>query len=367
MVAALNKITRVLVVDDSPTICTVLTTCIHSDPELRVVGTAGNGQEALRLLAQLRPDVVTMDVNMPVMDGFETIRHIMAYQPTPILILSSTIFQSGTNQPFEAMRLGALDVVDKAQYCLGDSPTSKQQDLTNRLKTLSRVRVIRHPLIKVQQRFVAPRLDTPRVPSSARLPVGQQRILAIASSTGGPQALLTVLKALPADLPCGVVIVQHISPGFDTGLATWLDSQCALTVKMGTAGALIEPGTAYVASCGAHMGVTPQGTIKLWDGPLCEFQKPSGTLLFQSVAAAYGDRAVAVILTGMGRDGADGMRDIRQAGGRAIAQDEVSCIVFGMPKAAIELGVVDYVRPLDQIPAAILAALNLRPKKEAAK
>jgi two-component system chemotaxis response regulator CheB len=352
-----KKFTRVLVVDDSPFVCKALSEIIHGDPQLRVVGTAANGQEAVALVAKLKPDLVTMDISMPVMDGFEATKLIMAYHPTPILIISSTIFDGGMDLVFKAMTYGALDVMNKTLIKTADGKDDSAGVLIQRIRTLSRIKVITHPLAKLQAREQGRR----RVSSE---PITNDQIVAIAASTGGPQALLAVLKALPKDLGCGIVIVQHISEGFDAGLVEWLDSECQLTVKLAGDGEQIQPGVAYIAPTGVQMRVTEGGRIKFTDEPARDGQKPSGTVLFESVAAAFGDRAVAVILTGMGRDGADGLKEIKRANGVVIGQDEASCVVYGMPKAAAELGAVDWVRPLDQIPGAILMALRQGQKKE---
>lgn len=348
---------RVLVVDDSATACQMLTTAIQADPALHVVATAANGQEAIEQVEKLKPDLITMDIEMPVMDGLEATKRIMAFHPTPILVVSSVLFSPKHTKVFRALEYGALDVMEKASSHFAKLPDKNGSELTERIKLLSRVHVIRHPLARLEGREVA----VAAAPTAGGVAGGP--IVAIASSTGGPQALHEVLKALPAALPCGVVVVQHISTGFESGLAQWLDSQCELTVMLAADGMVIKRGHVYIAPSGLHMGVTEDGHIRVFDGPPCEFQKPSGTLLFESVANVYGRSAVAVVLTGMGRDGADGLKEIRKHGGRVIAQDEASCVVFGMPKAAIELGVVDSVRPLDQISGAILAALGPLHKK----
>jgi two-component system chemotaxis response regulator CheB len=338
--------TRVLVVDDSQLMRNVLTTIIESDPQLCVVGTATNGQEAIRRARELNPDLITMDVLMPVMDGLEATKQIMADHPTPILIVSSAVEIRGTELVFQAMKYGALDAMDKSLLHVEDGAQLKQ-----RIKTLARVRVIRHPLARMESR--RPVTVRPRA-----VQVGNDRIVAIAASTGGPQALRAVLKDLPAEIGCGIVIVQHIAGGFDKGLVEWLDRESSLSVRLATDGERIEPGAAYVATTGHHLRVAQANRLRLTDEPPCEGQKPSGTVLFESVAEVYGARAVAVVLSGMGRDGAAGAQRIHNAGGRVIAQDEASCVVFGMPKAAVELGIVDAVRPLDHIARTILAALR---------
>jgi two-component system chemotaxis response regulator CheB len=179
--------------------------------------------------------------------------------------------------------------------------------------------------------------------------------------------LLQVLKQLPASLPCGVVIVQHISEGFDAGLAEWLNDQCDIDVRLGTDNAPLTPGVVHIAPSGSHMTITPAGRLKLSNEEPVDCQKPSATVLFHSVAAVYRDRAVCVILTGMGADGVDGLKSVKAAGGKIVAQDQSTCVVFGMPKAAIEVGVVDWICPIGQIAPAILRALRLPQPKEAVR
>jgi two-component system chemotaxis response regulator CheB len=356
-----KKLIRVMVVDDAPIVRDALTAAINSDPQIRVVGSAANGREAVQMVPTLKPDLITMDIHMPEMDGFEATKQIMAFFPTPILIVSSTVFFSGSEMVFKTMTYGALDIIDKTPFKINGGTEKNSLEINERIKSLSRVKVITHPLGKLEARS---HRHAPAIVSSIS---SGERIVAIASSTGGPQSLVEILGALPKDIPCGVVIVQHISEGFDKGLAEWLDAECDLKVKLGEDRELIKPGIAYVAPTGRHMRVGECGRIQLTDEPPCQGQKPAGTILFDSVAKVYGDRAVAVILTGMGRDGADGLLKIRAAGGHVIAQDEASCVVYGMPKAAMELGVVDSVRPLDKIASAILMALKVAARKEVAR
>lgn len=351
-----NTPIRVLIVDDSPLVCRALTAMIQSDSQLRVVGTASNGQEAIERLTELHPDLITMDVRMPVMDGLEATKQIMAYHPTPILIVSSAVGTHGTELVFQAMTYGALDVLDKSLLGIGEHASNGGALLTKQIRALARVKVIPHPLARIEARGRVPAKPPPAHVTS-------DRIVAIAASTGGPQALQEVLKGLPADLGCGIVIVQHIAAGFDRGLVEWLDPQCRLSVRLASHDARIEAGAAYVAPSGHHLRVAEGGRMRLTDESPCEGQKPSGTILFESVAPLYGARALAVVLSGMGRDGAAGAQHIQRAGGRVIAQDEASCVVFGMPKAAIELGVVDTVRPLDQLANTILGVLRPGPGK----
>jgi len=346
------KIIKVLVVEDSPSISKVIVSILNSDPAIHVAATAYNGQEAVALVPKLKPDIITMDIHMPVVDGFEATKQIMAYSPTPILIVSASVFAADMNKVFRSISYGALDVVDKNELLIeGDQKGSDR--LIEKVKFLSRIKVMHHPLAKMEARFEGP-VKTIEIDKDQDL----RRIVAIVSSTGGPAALLTILKKFPKDFPCGIVIVQHISTGFDAGLAEWLDRECQIKVKIAVDREEIQPGVAYIAPCDLQARVEEGGLIRLYNEPPRDEQRPSGNVLLESVARVYKEKAVAVILTGMGADGAAGIKATKKAGGRTIAQDEKSCAVFGMPKAAIEMGVVDKVLPLENIAEAVSQALH---------
>lgn len=346
----LNHIIRVLVVDDSPLMCKVLTNILNPDPQILVAGVAHNGKEAVEIVPRLKPDIITMDIHMPVMDGFEATRQIMAYNPTPILVVSSSVFKVGMDKVFKAISYGALDVLDKGELEIaGDKKPG--QVLIEKIKFLSNVKVIHHPLAKLQKERLIGDLEAPK----KKVP---HKIVVIVASTGGPQALLEILKRFPEDFPCGIVIVQHITKGFVEGLVDWLDKECQLMVKIGTDSEEIRPGVAYIAPDSVQMRILEGGKIDLSNEPAYEGHIPSGDVLLESVARAYGEGAVAAILTGMGRDGAMGMKAIKQMHGQTIAQDEKSCKVFGMPKAAIEMDVIDKTLPLERIAEEIVGMLR---------
>ncbi len=349
MESGLKGIIRVLVVEDSPLMCKVLTNILNPDPHIIVAGIASNGKEAVEIVPRLKPDIITMDIHMPVMDGYEATKRIMAFNPTPILVVSSSVFKVGMEKVFKSISYGALDVIDKSELEIAGNENSGEL-LIQKIKFLSSVKVIHHPLAKLQRE--RPRFDL-EVPKKK----GSAKIVAIVSSTGGPQALLEVLKRFPKDFPCGIVIVQHITKGFVEGLVDWLDNECQLKVKIAEDSEEIRPGVAYIAPDSLQMRVEEGGKINLSDEPAYEGHKPSGDVLLESVARAYGNGVVATILTGMGRDGAMGMKAIKQLNGRTIAQDEKSCVVFGMPKAAIEMDVIDKVSPLEKIPEEIVVML----------
>lgn len=346
-----KKIIKVLVVEDSPSMCKVMASILNIDPGIIVVGTAANGKEAVELVSKLKPDIITMDIHMPVMDGFESTKQIMAYNPTPILIVAASVYTQGMDKVFKAISFGALDVIDKSELEIGGKKNDIE-GLIEKIKFLSTIKVMHHPLAK---------LEVKRDKEIKVMEVGREnvlgRIVAIVSSTGGPEALLKILKKFPKNFPCGIVIVQHITSGFEGGLAEWLNSECQIKVKVAADSEEIQPGVAYIAPCDLQMRVQEGATIRLFNEPARDGQRPSGDILLESVAGVYKEKAVAVILTGMGSDGANGIRAVKGAHGRTIAQDEASCIVFGMPKVAIAMGAVDKVLPLERIAEEIV--LNL--------
>ncbi len=340
---------RVLVVEDSPLMCKVLTNMMNSDPQILVVAVASNGKEAVEVVPLLKPDFITMDMDMPVMDGLEATKQIMAYHPTPILIVSSSVFKQGMDRVFKAISHGALDVIDKSELELTGNKRSGEA-LIAKIKFLTGVRVDQ-PLAKFRHERSIGDLRAPKKKAS-------DKVVAIAASTGGPQALLKILQRLPADFPCGIVIVQHITSGFLGGLVDWLAKECRIKVKIGEDLEEIRPGVAYIAPDNFHMKVTERGKISLSDEPASNGHKPSGDILFESVAKTYGKAGVAAILTGMGKDGAIGMKAIKQSQGITIAQSEKSCVVFGMPGAAIEMDAVDKVLPLERIAEEIVSMVS---------
>jgi len=341
---------RVLVVDDSPLMCKILTNILNCDSEILVAAVATNGKEAVDLVPRLKPDIITMDIDMPVMDGLEATKQIMAYHPIPILIVSSAVYRAGMEKVFKAISQGALDVIDKSELELAGNKKSGEA-LIAKIKYLNGIRTI-HP----------PPLEFPRETSVVDLKANRKNVLdkivAIVASTGGPHALLEILKRLPEDFPCGIVIVQHITNGFLAGLVGWLAKECKIKVKIGEDLEEIRPGVAYIAPDNVQMRVEEGGKIRLSHEPAFGGHRPSGDVLLESVARIYGKGGVAAILTGMGRDGAMGMKAIKQLHGKTIAQSEKSCVVFGMPNAAIEMNVIDKVLPLEKIAEEIVGIVR---------
>jgi two-component system chemotaxis response regulator CheB len=335
--------TKVLIVDDSPTLRHLIRAILTTDPQLKVIGEARNGEEAVAMVPRLRPDVVTMDIHMPRMDGYEAIRRIMFENPVPIVILTSTESDILLGTTYKGVEVGALTVFGKPHGLPGEDPEA--DELINVVKAMADVKVIRRRW-KPQKKSDASAEEN--VPS--RRPLSNRyRVVAMGTSTGGPPALRTVLGALPATFPVPVLVVQHISKGFTTGLARWLNETVSMRVKVAEEGEPLLAGTAYIAPDGAHLQVTgSKKVILLKDNPM-DGHIPSVTALFNSVAKQYGPDAVGVLMTGMGRDGANGLFAMRQAGAYTIAQDEASSVVFGMPREAIALNAASEVLALQQI------------------
>ena len=334
---------RVLIVDDSTTVRYVLQTILESDPEIKVVGFAGNGQDAVRRAGELRPDVITMDVQMPGIDGIEATRLIMEQSPTPIVVISAHNSDPALTISFNALQAGAVQVIDKPVNALTPDAANERASLIATIKLMSEVRVVR-------RRFGAAR-STPPAPIEPPATRRAAELVAIGASTGGPAALNTILSTLPADFPAPILIVQHITAGFTSGLVTWLGRGCALPVCTAQADERVRPGVIYVAPDDRHLTVGATGRLCLDAGELVNHVRPAVNVLFDSVARVFGPAAVGVLLTGMGEDGARGLRAIRQRGGVTIAQDEATSVVYGMPKAAAEMEACSTILPLDQIAA----------------
>ncbi len=340
---------RVLIVDDSPTSRDVLASIISSDDELEVVGFAENGRDAVAQVMKLHPDVITMDLNMPVMDGFEATKEIMIEAPTPIVVVSATSRNSEVDIAMQALRAGALNVLLKPVGPSSPNFEAMAKDVVNTVKAMAGVYVIRH---RRQAAPVEPVAEAvaPESPRKSRI-----RAIAIVASTGGPPALANILGQLPSDFPTPILIVQHIAAGFVDGFVEWLNSVIDLTAKVAEDREALSPATVYIAPHDCHLGVSRGGRIQLSDAPPIDGFRPAGTHLYATVADAFGSSSVGVILTGMGDDGVEGLKKIHSAGGSTLAQNEESSVVFGMPRVAIESGVVDAVLPLGEISKSLMA------------
>lgn len=336
---------RVLVVDDSKLARDMIGSILESEPDIIVAGEAADGAEAIDKVVELRPDLVTMDIEMPVMGGLEAIEKIIAARPTPILVVTAL---TGVRTAFAAVSKGALDVIEKP-----DISPENSTNLIKKIRLLSRVNVSAHLRI----------LEGKSSGSSGGSNLSHSspqsgRIVAIASSTGGPQAIHTILSNLPASYPAPIVITQHIGEGFAQGMVDWLNSGTRLKVVVAANGEKIVPGHVYVNPAEYTMKVTPQGIIILNDREKGQIYNPSCNTMLNSVATSYRERAIGLILSGMGEDGAAGMLAIRKAGGETIAQDEASSVIFGMNRVAIKNGCIKYVLALADIPNRLLASIG---------
>ena len=343
---------RVLLVDDSIITLAILKRILASAPEIQVVGTAINGQEALDIIPTLQPDVICTDLNMPVMGGLELTRAVMKKFPRPILVLSVSVQKEQTSNIFQLLEAGAIDVMAKPLGGVGMEYGLDARELIGKIKILAGVVVIR----KYRKEPYA------TAPSSGNImpliKAAPLRIIGIGASTGGPQAFHEILTHLPGNLPVPVICVQHISEEFMQGLVDWLAPQCQLKIMTAETGIEPQPGTVYFPRGGSHLIVDSQGRLECTNGPIYDSHRPSVSITFKSLAQHYGSEAAGVLLTGMGRDGVEGMLAIAQTGGTTIAQDEESSIVFGMPKEAIAANAARYVLPLPKIASALLKLLN---------
>jgi two-component system chemotaxis response regulator CheB len=338
----MNKKIRVLVVDDSAIVRKVFTTELSREEDIEVVGTAPDPFVARDKILKLEPDVITLDIEMPRMDGLTFLRKLMKYYPLPVIIVSS-LTRKGSKLALEALSIGALEVISKpsAAYSVGDMSVQ----LADKIRAVAGVRVQKKEgdepeavLKKVQ-------------PESKFLAETTNKIIAIGASTGGTEALKTVLTGMPVNSP-GIVVVQHMPAQFTTSFAERLDSLCEIKVREAKDGDTVANGLALIAPGNFHMLLKRSGAryyVNVKTGPLVHHQRPAVDVLFQSVSQYAGSNAIGIILTGMGADGAAGMVSMKQAGAKTIAQDEASCVVFGMPKVAIETGSVDKVVSLGKI------------------
>lgn len=335
--------TRVLIAEDSATCLGLLTEIIATDRRLSLIATANHGAEAVRMVRDLRPDVVVMDIHMPVMDGFEATRQIMTDTPTPIVIVSGSVDVKQVAVSMHALRLGALALLPKPSLTGEEDFEAMARQFTSSIHAMAAVRVVRRWSPGPERR--------PSLPPVSLAPEPQKPadLIAIATSTGGPGALYKIFSELTGDIPVPILVVQHIAHGFVGGLAAWLDGASKLRVKVATPNERIQPGFVYLAPDDYHLGLLDRNTIEISAArPISGF-RPSGTFLFESVARVYGKHALGLVLTGMGEDGLPGLRAMHAAGAQVFAQDEESSVVFGMPGAAVRAGVADAVLPLDVI------------------
>ncbi len=350
------KAIRVVIVEDSAVVREYLSYVIGSGPGLTVAGTAATGEEAVEVVRRVKPDVVTMDIHMPGMDGFQATRRIMESSPVPIIVVSGSSDARDVAFSFKAVEAGALTVIGCPTGIDGPDSTRIAEELTRTIRLMSEIKVVRRwPAASVAGRWPAASAAgrwpaassasySPAIPQTAVI-----QAVVIGASTGGPMALRTVLSGLPAGFPAPVLIVQHVVPGFIAGLAQWLGESSGIPVCVASGGVKPQPGRAYLAPDGAHMTVNAQGLISLVPRAGRELICPSAGALFKSAADAYGPRCAGVLLSGMGSDGARELRLMKDRKAVTIAQDRETSLIFGMPGEAVRLGAAGYILPVDRI------------------
>jgi len=333
---------RVLLVDDSPLVRDIIRDILELESDIVVIGEASDGKEAIAKVAELKPDLVTMDIEMPIMGGLEAIERIIAEHPVPILVVTAL---TGVRTAFTAVSKGALDVIEKPDITLVN-----MQDLIKRVRRLAAVDVVAH------LRAMRGHPRTSAGAASPAMPKGSSvgRIIAIAASTGGPHAIHNILSQLPAQFPVPIVITQHIADGFTQGMVDWLNAVSPLKVRVAAHGDILAAGNVYVNPAEHSMRITEQGMVIIGDRDARKRYHPSCDTLLASVAAAYREHAIGLIMSGMGDDGVIGMQAIRSAQGTTLAQDAKSSVIFGMNSVAITRGYIDKIVPLASIPAELL-------------
>lgn len=342
---------RILIAEDSPVVAGILKSLFEAEKDFDVVGIARDGAEAVRMTAELRPNLITMDVMMPKMDGVEATERIMEQTPTPIVIISSHVNDGEMRVTFRSLAAGALSVLEKPEDVFSPAFEPKRKAFIKTIRAMAGVKVVR----RRNRDWLAP---TQAQQSSALPATGDFSLVALGASTGGPQALCLILSALPADFPLPIVIAQHITRGFTKGMVDWMHEKCALSLTISENGEEARAGHVYFAPDGTDVSVTRQGDrLCLAVSPV----KPEGVLtpsvntLFHSVVTAVAGRAICGLLTGMGTDGAEGLLKVHDQGGWTFAEAEESCVVYGMPQVAVQMGAARDVLPVNAISNHLLA------------
>ncbi len=342
----MNPGIRALVVDDSAFMRRIITDILESDPEIEVVGTARNGEAALKKIDEIRPDVVTMDVEMPGLNGLKALSVIMEDFPTPVVMVSA-FTEKGRKETIEALELGAVDFIAKPSGPISLNIGELKEEILGRIKVASRSKAKKFKTLKPKSISVR---------KFRRFSEG--KLVVIGASTGGPQAIVEIFSSLPRDTPACFLIVQHMPPGFTTSFASRLNSKSSLWIKEAQDGDSLHPGTAYVAPGDYHM-IVKNGSLSMTKALRLHGVRPAIDFTMESAAIKLGDNVVGVLLTGMGVDGAAGMTAIKERGGATIAQDEASSLVYGMPQAAVKMGCIDRICSLERIPVEILKKLEV--------
>jgi len=352
--------TKVLIIDDSALVRSVLTEIVNREPDMEAIGAAPDPLVAREMIRALNPDVLTLDIEMPKMDGLDFLERLMRLRPTPVVMVS-TLTERGAEATLKALELGAVDFVAKPRLGIAAGIQDLAADICEKIRVASRVRMLRHlaPLPAPAPAASGADAGTAKAAPQRYSRASTEKLIAIGASTGGTEAIREILSRLSADSPA-VLITQHMPPGFTRSFAARLNGLCRMTVSEAQDGERVLPGHVYIAPGDRHMKLAKSGAnyvIELDAGEPVNRHRPSVEVLFDSVAALAGPNALGVMLTGMGRDGAAGMLEMKRAGSFNIAQDEASCVVFGMPKEAIAAGAVDEVLPIGRIAERLQARL----------
>ncbi len=345
---------KVLIVDDSTVVRDLLKHIFCSDKEIVVIGEAKDGLEAVDLVSRNRPDVVTMDINMPRLNGFEATRQIMEKTPVPIVIITASWDPNDVGKTWLAMEAGAVAAIEKPRYSNEEDYRKSSENIIDTVKLMSQVKVVRR---WSPNRLRNLQSETPTKIHNG-LTVRPYGIIAIGASTGGPPVIKQLLEALSSDFPTPIVIVQHIARNFTAGFAEWLNQSTQLRVEVAKHGDRLEPGTVYVAPDGLHLKIDMSNRVVLTNDPPENGLRPSVSYFFRSVAAVFGNKAIGILLTGMGRDGANEMKILRDTGAITVAQDKDSSVVHGMPGEAIKLGGASYIASPDKIAGLLIRLAN---------
>ncbi|MDM8535389.1 chemotaxis-specific protein-glutamate methyltransferase CheB [Desulfobacterales bacterium HSG17] len=340
------KLINILIVEDSPVVRELLIYILNSSPGINVMGTVDSGEKALKFVKKYKPDLITMDVNMPGIDGFETTRRIMETQPVPIIIVSSIMTPESADALFRTMEAGALCIVEKPPGLENSAYKQKSKKLVEIVKLMSEVKVVRRRSLGVLKK---PEQQLSLSGSSQGKKYPNIKLVAIGVSTGGPPAIQTILSLLPKNIGVPILIVQHIARGFIQGMADWLGPKTGFPVHIPEHGDILLPGHVYLAPDNYHMGVSSNNTVLLSKEKPENGIRPSVSFLLRSVSKIYGKNAAGVLLTGMGRDGAKELLLMKENKAVTLVQDKKSCVIFGMPDAAIKMGAAAYVLPPDKI------------------
>ncbi len=343
---------RVLVAEDSPVARELLTHILNSDPGIHVIDSVGTGEEAIQAASLERPDIITMDIHLPGINGFEATRTIMETTPVPIVIVTSSCDMRTLENSFKAIDAGALSVLEKPQGIGHPNFTKNVKDLITTIKLMSEIKVVRRWSQKQRTMQSEETIDRNIVPASSKV-----EVVAIGASTGGPPVIERILSGLPKTFAPPILIVQHMTEGFIRGFTEWLGQTSALPVHLAFNGSIARGGHVYIAPDNLHMKIDPGGRIACLSGSPKNGVRPSVSILFETVALRYGKNAVGVLLTGMGKDGAEELKVMRDKGAITIAQDEQTSAVYGMPKEAVKLDAAKYILPVDRV-ASVLTTLT---------